>query len=108
MNAARRKKPSTAEPSAAAMREMPEFDFSKSSGRGREGMRKALEMMRAAKRGRPRLDVASPEMKAKSIRLPAWVWVEIGRRAKKQKTTDNAVVRDAIALWLEQTSQGGR
>jgi hypothetical protein len=102
MSAVRKKRnrPST-EPSAAAMREMPEFDFSKSTGRGAEGMRKALAIMRASKRGRPRKGGVSRETRAKSIRLPAWAWEEIARRAKALDTSDNALVREVIANWLE-------
>ena len=98
----------SAEPSAAAMREMPEFDFSKSTGRGAEGMRKALEIMRASKRGRPRRDSVSRETQAKSVRLPAWAWEEIARRAKMLKMTDSAVLRDVIASWLEKPAKRRR
>ena len=98
----------SAEPGVAAMREMPEFDFSKSTGRGGEGLRKALELMRASKRGRPRKDSVSRETQAKSVRLPAWAWEEIARRAKMFKTTDNAVLRDVIASWLEKPAKRRR
>lgn len=94
------------EPSAESLREMPEFDFSKSTGRGKEGLRKALELMRARKAGRPRKGVVSARDQAtrtKSIRLPEWVWRELARRAKAQRTTVAAVVRDVLADWLERT-----
>ena len=78
------------------------FEYSQSTGRGPEGLRRALDVMRASKRGRPSKDAATQKTRAKSVRLPEAVWVEIARRAKREGVSDNAVVRDAIARMLEQ------
>jgi len=77
-----------------------EFDFKRTTGRGKAGMRKAMELVRA-NRGRPRKGETVTPTRARSIRLPDEVWAEISREAKRLGVTDATLVRAAVAHWLK-------
>jgi hypothetical protein len=82
-------------------REEPKFNFERAVGHGRQGLRKALAVLRAAKRGRPRKGETPAPTRARSIRLPEQAWAEIAREARRLGVTDATLVRAAIAHWLE-------
>jgi hypothetical protein len=95
----RKKQKKTAEPT---------FDFSKSTGRGATGLARALEITRAAKRGKPKVGQASVATKPRSIRLPDDVWLKLEEVASKQHVARHDLVKRIIVDWLQEAAASGR
>jgi hypothetical protein len=87
-------------PSAASLREIPEFEFDAAPivGRGPAGMRKVLEWGRA--HGRPKKGTAAASTASRSVRLSDATWAELERRAKRRGVALNALLRDVLVKWL--------
>lgn len=97
------------EPSAASLRAIPPLNpaTTKFFPRGPEGLRQAMEYMRA-KRGRPKKGEASPGSVTKSLRLSAAEWTALGQLAKRKHTTVHALLREAVTRKLaEESAQAG-
>jgi hypothetical protein len=101
------KKRVTDRPSAASLREIPEFDFAKAPivGRGPEGILKVLEWGRVQRsRGRPKKGAASASTATRTIRFSEATWSELEQQAKKRGMTLHALLREVIVKWLERAA----
>jgi hypothetical protein len=92
-----------AEPSAAALREMPELDFSNGDWRPNPyAARLAAEGRFHTAPGRPRKGTETGATVPRSIRFPAPVWRELEKRAKAEGITLHAALRAAVVAWMKQ------
>jgi hypothetical protein len=78
-----------------------QFDFSKSSGKGRAGLASALEVIRTAKRGRSKRGEASVESKPRSVRLPDNVWDALEAAATERHFVRHELLRQIVVDWLQ-------
>ena len=90
------------EPSAAALREMPEADFSRQKWerRPRIAARIAAEGMTFPGRGRPRKGQEVGPSVMKSVRFPKVFWNQLEKRARSKNLTAHAAIRVALAEWV--------
>lgn len=93
------------EPSAAALREMPEVDFDSAPiiGRGADGMKKVQEYMRANV-GHPKKGSAPATTSPRSIRFSDATWAALERKAKKEGVSLHSLLRNVIVDWLSKAS----
>jgi predicted HicB family RNase H-like nuclease len=54
--------------------------------------------------GRPRREEGRRPSTAKTVRLPNSLWKQITAKAKREKKTLNAGVREALQLWVRPSS----
>ena len=92
-------------PSAAALKEMPEADFSTQrwERRPRVAARVAAEGITFPGRGRPRKGQKPGPSVMKTVRAPSALWLEIETRARAKKLTVHAAIRVALAEWVGRT-----
>jgi hypothetical protein len=90
-----------AEPSRAALREMPETDFGKARVRKNPFARRiALEgIVVQVGRGRPRRVLEVGGTSPRSVRFPEAIWSLLEQRAKARGLTLHAALREAILEW---------
>ena len=104
-NARRTKKAksSSAEPSKASLREIPELDLSKVKlRRNPYAARIARDGMTVQSgRGRPKKVLEVGVTYPRSVRFPKPVWDEIEALAKQQGKTVHAVLREAVLTWIK-------
>ncbi len=91
------------EPSAESLREIPPLDFSALTPRRNRYASRAAESMSRMQygRGRPPRGAEVGPTAARSIRLPASIWLALEEEARLGKTTVHALLRKAIAIFLE-------
>jgi hypothetical protein len=97
---------STAEPSKASLREMPEVDFSRArvrpnpyaAGIAKEGITVQIG------KGRPTKLAEVGGTSPRSVRFPDEIWKLIEARAKKKGITLHAALRQAILEWIERAA----
>lgn len=88
-------------PSAASLREIPELDKDvKVLGRGAAGLRRAKALL-STKRGRPKKGQRAEGSTPRSVRLPDRVWERLEEEAERRGQSVHALLREAIAKWLE-------
>ena len=104
-NARRTKKAtsSSAGPSKASLREIPELDLSKVKlRRNPYAARIAREGMTVQSgRGRPKKVLEVGITYPRSVRFPKPVWDEIEALAKQHGKTVHAVLREAVLTWIK-------
>jgi hypothetical protein len=90
-----------AEPSRAALMEMPEVDFKTASIRRNPfAKRIAREGFVHVRTGRPRKGEETGPTVPRSVRFPAPVWKQLEKRAKSEGITLHAALRAAIIEWV--------
>lgn len=92
------------EPSPASLREMPELAAGVSGRRNPYGKRiRAGGIELQVGRGRPRAGTESGPTMVKSVRLPPALWKRLERQARARGVALHALVRAALADWIERT-----
>lgn len=91
------------EPSKAALREMPEVDFSKARVRRNPYAARIAEqgLIVQVGRGRPKKLLEVGGTRPRSVRFPEGIWGRIEARAKAKGVTVHAALREAILAWLK-------
>ncbi len=89
------------EPSAASLREIPPLNLetAKFFPRGPEGLRQAMEYMRA-KRGRPKKGEVAAGSSPRSLRLSDAEWAAVDQLAQRLHTTPHALLQKAVRREL--------
>ena len=96
----RRKARKQREPSKASLREIPEVDFS-TARRSPYAARIAKEgIVVQVGRGRPKRILEVGGTSPRSVRFPDTVWKQIEARARAERMTIHAALRQAILFWL--------
>ena len=93
-----------AEPSRAALTEMPEVDFKTAKIRRNPfAKRIAREGFVHVRTGRPRKGEETGPTVPRSVRFPAPVWKQLEKRAKAEGITLHAALRAAIIEWVDRS-----
>lgn len=93
------------EPSAAALREMPEADFSMERWERRPGIAAGVAADGKTGRGRPRKGQRVGPSVTRVVRLPKALWDELEMRARSKKLTVHAAIRLALSEWVGRTGR---
>lgn len=96
------------EPSPQSLAEIPEVDFSHYRVRRNPYASRAGEAAANMQygRGRPPKHREAGATKVRSVRLPDSVWKALDAEAKRRRTTTHALVRELIAIFVEQLATG--
>lgn len=91
-------------PSAESLREIPELGRNAEVlGRGAAGLRRAKALL-STKRGRPKKGERAEGSSPRSVRLPDRVWKQLEEEAERRGESVHALLREAIAKWLEKAA----
>lgn len=93
------------EPSAGSLAAIPEIDFARASRNPyAERLARDLQAL-AVGRGRPRAGEEGGPTTVRSVRLPARIWEALEAEAAARKLTVHAILRAAVARFLEDSHE---